>query len=187
MLTRRAFLASSLALSAQPSRPNLIIILADDMGYGDIGCYGSPDVPTPHIDSLAKNGTRFTDAYVSCAVCSPSRVAILTGRYQQNTQHRGSPVPRRSRRRSTSNCLPPPTPEWPSPPSPPQPHNKSQWLASLCSLLFKRVTWEFLIFDFRFLIELEKPVRRSKIPNQKSKIKIKNRKSTVSADALPCQ
>jgi len=87
MLTRRAFLASSLALSAQPSRPNLIVILADDMGYGDIGCYGSPDVPTPHIDSLAKNGTRFTDAYVSCAVCSPSRVALLTGRYQHRFGH----------------------------------------------------------------------------------------------------
>ena len=78
MLTRRLFLASSLTLSAQPTRPNLVIILADDMGYGDIGCYGSPDVPTPNIDALAKSGTRFTDAYVSCAVCSPSRAALLT-------------------------------------------------------------------------------------------------------------
>lgn len=87
MLTRRHFLASSLALSAQPSHPNLVIILADDMGYGDIGCYGSPDVQTPNIDALAKSGTRFTDGYVSCAVCSPSRAALLTGLYQQRFGH----------------------------------------------------------------------------------------------------
>jgi len=87
MLTRRHFLAGSLALQAQPPRPNLIIILADDMGYGDIGCYGSPDVPTPHIDALAKQGTRFTDGYVSCAVCSPSRAALLTGQYQHRFGH----------------------------------------------------------------------------------------------------
>jgi arylsulfatase A-like enzyme len=87
MLTRRTFLAAPLALAAPPRRPNLVIILADDMGYGDIGCYGSPDVPTPHIDSLARQGTRFTDGYVSCAVCSPSRAALLTGRYQQRFGH----------------------------------------------------------------------------------------------------
>lgn len=87
MLTRRLFLASSLTLAAQPRRPNLVVILADDMGYGDIGCYGSPDVPTPHIDALAKGGTRFTDGYVSCAVCSPSRAALLTGRHQQRFGH----------------------------------------------------------------------------------------------------
>ena len=62
MLTRRLFLVGSLAAAVQPQKPNLIIILADDMGYGDIGCYGSPDVPTPNIDALAKAGTRFTDA-----------------------------------------------------------------------------------------------------------------------------
>lgn len=87
MLSRRAFLASSLALAAQSRRPNFVVILADDMGYGDIGCYGSPDVPTPNIDALARTGTRFTDAYVSCAVCSPSRAALLTGRYQQRFGH----------------------------------------------------------------------------------------------------
>lgn len=84
MLTRRSLLGSALRASRQP---NLIVILADDMGYGDISCYGSPDVPTPHIDALARAGTRFTDAYVSCAVCSPSRVALLTGRYQQRFGH----------------------------------------------------------------------------------------------------
>jgi len=68
-------------------KPNIVLVLADDLGYGDIGCYGSPDVPTPHIDALAKGGVRFTDAYVSAAVCSPSRVALLTGRYQQRFGH----------------------------------------------------------------------------------------------------
>src|SRR5262245_7646800 len=75
-------------LQAQVSRkPKLIVILADYMVYGDIGCYGSPDVPTPHIDSISRNGVRCTDGYVSCAVCSPSRAALLTGRYQQRFGH----------------------------------------------------------------------------------------------------
>ena len=89
MLTRRAACATLLAplLNAQPRKPNLIVILADDMGYGDIGCYGSPDVPTPNIDALARSGVRFTDGYVSCAVCSPSRVALLTGQYQHRHGH----------------------------------------------------------------------------------------------------
>jgi arylsulfatase A-like enzyme len=92
MITRRSALQTLiatplLASQAASRRPNLVIILADDMGYGDIACYGSPDVPTPHIDSLAKGGTRFTDGYVSCAVCSPSRAALLTGRYQQRFGH----------------------------------------------------------------------------------------------------
>jgi arylsulfatase A-like enzyme len=92
MITRRTALqtlaaAPSLAAQTAARRPNLVVILADDMGYGDIGCYGSPDVPTPHIDSIARGGTRFTDGYVSCAVCSPSRVALLTGRYQQRFGH----------------------------------------------------------------------------------------------------
>lgn len=62
------------------------MLLADDLGYGDIGCYGSP-VPTPHIDSIARRGVRFTDGYVSASVCSPSRVALLTGLYQQRLGH----------------------------------------------------------------------------------------------------
>jgi len=67
------------------------LILADDLGYGDIGCYGSPDVPTPHIDSIARDGVRFTDGYVSCAVCSPSRAALLTGQYQNRFGHEFNP------------------------------------------------------------------------------------------------
>jgi arylsulfatase A-like enzyme len=91
MLTRRAALASLLAASAAPPaqkrKPNFVVFLADDLGYGDIGCYGSPDVPTPNIDAIARNGIRFTDGYVSAAVCSPSRAALLTGRYQHRFGH----------------------------------------------------------------------------------------------------
>lgn len=101
MTTRRAALGTLLGgaaagLAAEGRKPNLIVILADDMGYGDVGCYGSPDVPTPHIDSIARNGVRFTDGYVSAAVCSPSRAALLTGRYQQRFGHEfnSGPVPR---------------------------------------------------------------------------------------------
>lgn len=64
-------------------RPNVIFILADDLGYGDLGCYGAPDIRTPHLDKLAAEGARFTDFYANGAVCSPTRMAFLTGRYQQ--------------------------------------------------------------------------------------------------------
>ena len=64
-------------------QPNILMILVDDLGYGDIGCYGGENIPTPNIDRLASEGVRFTDAHVMCSVCGPSRVALLTGRYQQ--------------------------------------------------------------------------------------------------------
>ena len=63
------------------SRPNIVIIYADDLGYGDLGCYGSPTIRTPHLDSMAAEGLRFTDFYSAAEVCSPSRAALLTGRY----------------------------------------------------------------------------------------------------------
>ena len=65
---------------AGPS-PNVVIIYADDLGYGDLGCYGAPGDPTPHLDRLAAQGMRFTDFYVAQAVCSASRTALLTGCY----------------------------------------------------------------------------------------------------------
>ena len=81
------FVASMFAVSAASadgvSRPNLIFILADDLGFGDLGCYGCPDIDTPHLNRLADEGVRFTDFYANAAVCSPTRVAFLTGRYHQ--------------------------------------------------------------------------------------------------------
>ena len=65
------------------SKPNIIVILADDLGYGDPGCYGSEINATPHIDLLAKGGLRFTDFHTAGAMCSPTRASILTGRYPQ--------------------------------------------------------------------------------------------------------
>jgi arylsulfatase A-like enzyme len=62
-------------------RPNILFILADDMGWGDLSCYGRPDYRTPHIDLLASQGTRFTDAYSASAVCTPTRCGYITGRY----------------------------------------------------------------------------------------------------------
>jgi arylsulfatase A-like enzyme len=74
-----------------PARPNLIIILTDDQGYGDVGFNGCKDIPTPHLDSIASNGVRFANGYVSYPVCSPSRAGLLTGRYQQRFGHERNP------------------------------------------------------------------------------------------------
>jgi len=65
-----------------PARPNIVFILADDLGYGDVGCYNPQGkIPTPHLDRLAREGMRFTDAHSTSAVCTPTRYALLTGRY----------------------------------------------------------------------------------------------------------
>ncbi|MBK1833950.1 sulfatase [Roseibacillus ishigakijimensis] len=71
-------LASTLLL---PARPNVVLLLVDDLGYSDLACYGNPLHETPHLDQLAREGMRYTDAYAACAVCSPSRAAIQTGQY----------------------------------------------------------------------------------------------------------
>jgi len=90
-MNRDAFhsiLAAAALLSAAPSpaapepRPNVVVILADDLGYADLGCQGSAEVKSPHIDSIAANGMRFTAGYVSAPQCCPSRAGLVTGRYQ---------------------------------------------------------------------------------------------------------
>jgi len=66
----------------RPARPNIVLLFADDLGYGELGCQGNPQIPTPHIDSIAASGVRFTSGYVTASYCSPSRAGLLTGRYQ---------------------------------------------------------------------------------------------------------
>src|SRR5688572_29972941 len=73
--------------SAADRKPNIIVIVADDLGYGDIGVHGCTDIPTPHIDSLAKGGVRCTQGYLSAPQCSPTRAGMLSGRYQQRFGH----------------------------------------------------------------------------------------------------
>jgi arylsulfatase A len=68
---------------AATEKPNFVFIMADDLGYGDLGCYGCEDIRTPHLDRLAGDGLRFTDYYANASTCSPTRAAFLTGRYQQ--------------------------------------------------------------------------------------------------------
>ena len=94
-VTRRALLRGAafgtLALASdirrvfgQPvsSPPNIVFIMADDLGYADVACYGRPDLNTPNIDRIAANGVRFLQAYANSAVCSATRTALITGRYQ---------------------------------------------------------------------------------------------------------
>src|SRR3954468_16372538 len=85
-----AFLASAPSLWAgqgplAPSRvrQDVVLIVLDDMGYGDLGCYGCTDIRTPNIDRLARQGVRLTDFYSNGPVCTPTRAALMTGRYQQ--------------------------------------------------------------------------------------------------------
>src|SRR5262245_38284152 len=75
-------------------KPNILIIVGDDMGYGDIGIHGCKDIPTPNIDSMAKNGVRCTNGYVSGPYCSPTRAGLMTGRYQTRFGHEFNPGPK---------------------------------------------------------------------------------------------
>ena len=75
-----ALLANAPAAVPAEKLPNMVIILADDLGYGDLTCYGHPSIRTPNLDRMASQGMRFTDFYVAACVCTPSRAALLTGR-----------------------------------------------------------------------------------------------------------
>src|SRR5437764_7946350 len=85
MLYRRQFVttAGAAALGAAQNRkpPNIVVFLADDLGCHDLACWGAKDLETPHIDSIAASGARFTNWYSAAPVCAPARAALLTGRY----------------------------------------------------------------------------------------------------------
>ena len=83
-LTILSVFSLSSLYAASPQKPNVVVLLSDDLGYQDVGCYGGP-VKTPAIDTLAKKGTRFQEFYSGCAVCSPSRAVLLTGRHHIRT------------------------------------------------------------------------------------------------------
>jgi arylsulfatase A-like enzyme len=75
---------------AAAQKPNLIFLMADDMGWGDAGCYGQKHIQTPNIDRLAREGTRFTDVYAGGSVCAPSRSVLMTGQHLGHTRVRGN-------------------------------------------------------------------------------------------------
>ena len=83
------------AAVAAGGKPNLVVFYADDLGWGECGCYGCKDIPTPHIDSIATNGIRFTQGYVAATYCSPSRAGLMTGRYPTRFGHEFNSVANR--------------------------------------------------------------------------------------------
>ena len=83
-------LSPSLLLFGQKDKPNIVFILTDDLGYGDLGCYGSTKIKTPYIDALAKGGMRFTDFYAGSTVCAPSRASLMTGLHTGHSFIRGN-------------------------------------------------------------------------------------------------
>ncbi|MEZ5353166.1 MAG: sulfatase-like hydrolase/transferase [Bryobacteraceae bacterium] len=90
MLDRRRFLtalAAPFAAQAQRRKPNIVILFADDLGFGECGFQGNREIPTPNIDSIASGGVRFTNGYVTAPVCCPSRAGMMTGRYQTRFGH----------------------------------------------------------------------------------------------------
>ena len=90
-------LATPLAPSRAARKPNILVIVGDDMGYADVGFHGCTDIPTPHLDALARSGVRFTNGYVSGPYCSPTRAGLMTGRYQQRFGHEINPTMQESR------------------------------------------------------------------------------------------
>jgi arylsulfatase A-like enzyme len=92
VINRREFLGSAMALLSARRRPNIIVILTDDLGYADLSFQGSKDIRSPNIDRIAHGGVRFTSGLVSHPFCSPSRAGLMTGRYQQRFGHENNPI-----------------------------------------------------------------------------------------------
>ena len=84
--------ATDAADADPPRRPNVLVIVADDLGYGELGCYGGREIPTPNLDRLAAGGVRFTSGYVTAPFCAASRAALLTGRYQTRFGFEFNPI-----------------------------------------------------------------------------------------------
>lgn len=100
MVDRRSFLASAAAalaparaMAQAAPRPNIVLILADDLGFGDLGCYGQTRILTPHLDRMAAEGIRFTSAYAGSTVCAPSRCSLMTGLHTGHARTRGNRSP----------------------------------------------------------------------------------------------
>jgi arylsulfatase B len=85
-------LAARASAGDAPPRPNVVVLLADDLGYGELGCQGNPEIPTPHIDSIAAAGVRFTAGYVTASYCSPSRAGLMTGRFPSRFGYELNPI-----------------------------------------------------------------------------------------------
>ena len=83
-----AFLA--IATTTAPAKPNILVILVDDLGYGDLGCYGQKKIKTPRLDQMAEEGVRFTSHYSGFTVCSPSRCALMTGKHMGHASVTGN-------------------------------------------------------------------------------------------------
>jgi arylsulfatase A-like enzyme len=82
---------TGVGLGAEPGKPDVVLLVADDLGYADLGFQGGRDIPTPHLDALAASGVRCTNGYVSGPYCSPTRAGLMTGRYQQRFGHEFNP------------------------------------------------------------------------------------------------
>ncbi|MFT5168567.1 MAG: arylsulfatase A-like enzyme, partial [Saprospiraceae bacterium] len=93
LLLLTSLLSCTTEKQKSPTPPNIVIIFTDDQGYQDLGCYGSPDIETPHLDQMAKEGIRFTNFYVSQPVCSASRASLLTGCYANRLGIHGAFMP----------------------------------------------------------------------------------------------
>src|SRR5438045_3202262 len=85
-----ALLLVSIVRFAHAAGPNIVFIMADDLGYGELGCYGQKQIKTPHIDRLASEGIRFTDYYAGSTVCAPSRCVLMTGLHSGHARIRGN-------------------------------------------------------------------------------------------------
>ncbi|MBI3681155.1 MAG: sulfatase-like hydrolase/transferase [Acidobacteria bacterium] len=116
MIGRREFLGAALTagLQAQQRPPNILFVLADDLGWGDLGCYGNKFIPTPNLDRLAKQGTQFTQFYVANPVCSPSRTAFMSGHFPARHRIHGHlATAEQNERRGMPNWLDPSAPMLP--------------------------------------------------------------------------